>query len=141
MKKIFLLIFLLSIFSLNAQNVKTYLYKGVVDSRPVTLFVTSSYNECIADLSYMGMYKYDKISNWLQLDITTNGKNHFIMVEYGFSGVMILKKDKNSFSGIWISPDTKKQLRVELKEQVLSPKQSKELEDKLENVNYENYDC
>jgi hypothetical protein len=44
-------------------------------------------------------------------------------------------------NGIWISPDGKKQLKVSLTLQPLSEAEQKKMEDKLEQVNYENFDC
>nr|WP_279379601.1 hypothetical protein [Riemerella anatipestifer] len=42
---------------------------------------------------------------------------------------------------MWISPDTKKQLKVELVQEKLQPKEKEVYEQKLENLNYENHDC
>ena len=53
----------------------------------------------------------------------------------------ILQKTKDGFNGIWISPDTKKQLKVELKKEILTEKEKQIYEEKFEKVNYENYDC
>mgnify|MGYP000667986304 CR=1 FL=1 len=141
MKKLFLLLFLFLQLFLQAQNVKRYLYKGFVDSRPVTLYLKSEDNQCTAELNYSGMYKYDKVSNWLQLEITKNDKNQFILVEYSFTGALILSKQKDVFSGIWISPDSKKQLKVEFKLQNLTAAEAKSYDDKYDQMNYENNDC
>jgi len=52
-----------------------------------------------------------------------------------------LKKIENTFSGLWISPDTKKQLKVELKEVSMTKKELTDFEKTMEKVNYENNDC
>ena len=125
-----------------AQDTKFYLYKGTVDGNmPVTLFLKAEYNGCTADAFYQGMYQYDKKSTWLQVYPTQNSKNQFALVEYGFSGVLILQQNGKSFNGTWISPDTKRQLKVELKEVALPKAEKEKLEKKLEEVHYENHDC
>jgi hypothetical protein len=89
------------------------------------------------------MYRYNKSNNWIQLDITQNTKkeNQFILVEHGFSGVLMLSKTGNTFTGLWISPDTKKQLKVELKEVPMTAKDIKKYEETMDKVNYNNNDC
>jgi len=139
-----LLFFLLIIISSNAQASKSNLYKGIIDGKiAVTFFIKTEENPCTADLQYTAMYRYDKSGSWIQLDITQNTKNEnqFVLVEHGFSGVMILKKDETSFSGLWISSDSKKQLKVELKEAKMTKKETESYEAKMEKVNYENNDC
>ena len=121
MKKALLsiLFFLLIITAANAQTSKSNLYKGTIDGKiAVTFFIKTEENPCTADLMYTSMYRYDKSGSWIQLDITQNTKNEnqFALVEHGFTGLMILKKDQTAFSGLWISSDSKKQLKVELKE-------------------------
>ena len=108
---------------------------------PITMYLKSEDNGCTTKLIYQGMYKYNNVSNWLQLDITQNDKDQYIFVEYGFSGVLILQKTKDGFNGIWISPDAKKQLKVELRKEILNGKDKEVYEKKLEKVNYENNDC
>ncbi|MDQ1163137.1 hypothetical protein QE422_003505 [Chryseobacterium sp. SORGH_AS 447] len=127
--------------SFKAQT-KSFLYQGTVDSKmPVTLYLQEEENGCGADPFYNGIYRYDQISNWLQLSISGNGKNQYAMVEYGFTGLMILRKEGNLMKGIWISPDGKRQLPVILQEQKIGPKQIESYKDMLEKINYENNDC
>ena len=139
-----LLFFLIAIISSNAQASKSNLYKGTIDGKiAVTFFIKTEENPCTADLMYTSMYRYDKSGSWIQLDITQNTKNEnqFALVEHGFTGVMILKKDETNFSGLWISSDSKKQLKVELKEAKMTKKETDSYEAKMEKVNYENNDC
>ena len=136
---VFLLLFIGG--AVKAQETTFHLYKGTVDGLPVTLFLKAEYNGCTADAFYQGMYQYDKKSTWLQVYPTRNDKNQFVMVEYGFSGVMILQKTGKNFTGTWISPDTKRQLKVVLKEMPLNKADKEKHEKKLEEVNYENHDC
>jgi hypothetical protein len=117
------------------------LYKGTLDKMQVTLYLKTMANECGGYDIYMAMYKYDKKSEWLQLDIHSNEKSDWCMTEIGFTGVMVLKSGEKVMNGIWISPDGKKQLKVSLIQQPLSETERKKMEDKLEQVNYENFDC
>ncbi|MBS7252424.1 hypothetical protein [Flavobacterium branchiicola] len=120
------------------------LYKGTLDGKtPITVYIKTEENPCTADLMYTSMYRYNKSNKWIQLDITQNVKNEneFVLVEHGFSGVLILKKTGNAFNGLWISSDTKKQLKVDLKEAVMTKKELENHEKTLEKVNYENNDC
>lgn len=142
-----ILSFLLCIFFFNlagAQSAKTSLYKGTVDGKtPVTFYIKTEENPCNAELQYTAMYRYDKSGSWIQLNITQNTKseNKFVLVEHGFTGVMILKKESNTFSGLWISPDTKKQLKIDVKEVLMTKKEIENYEKKMEKLNYENNDC
>lgn len=142
MKTIFTLL-LLTIFTQTfGQNSISYLYKGKIDGKmPITMYLKSEDNGCTNKLNYQGMYKYNNVSNWLQLDISQNEKDQFIFTEYDFTGVLILQKTKDGFKGIWISPDTKKQLKMELKKEILTEKEKQIYEEKFEKVNYENYGC
>ncbi len=146
MKKILSLLLSIFFFSLaDAQSsAKTSLYKGTVDGKtPVTFYIKTEENPCTADLMYTAIYRYDKSGSWIQLDITQNKKseNKFVLVEHGFTGVMILKKESNTFSGLWISPDTKKQLKIDVKEVLMTKKEIENYEKKMEKINYENNDC
>ncbi|AZA79549.1 hypothetical protein EG347_19610 [Chryseobacterium sp. G0186] len=135
------LTFTISFISLHAQNSST-LYKGMVNGKmPVTLFLQSVENGCGGDPYYNAMYRYEKVSNWLQLSVTEGVKQQFAMVEEGFTGLMILKKEGDVMSGTWISPDGKKQIPVELKKATISKKDMESYEDRMEKLNYENHDC
>lgn len=130
--------------SAQSQTSASNLYKGTVDGKtPITVYIKTEDNPCTADLMFTSMYRYNKSKNWIQLNVTQGKKkeNEFIMVEHGFSGVLILQKNGNTFTGLWISPDTKKQLKVDLKEATMTKKESENFEKTMEKVNYENNDC
>ncbi|MNE33989.1 hypothetical protein D3C87_948390 [compost metagenome] len=130
--------------SAQSQTSASNLYKGTVDGKtPVTVYIKTEENPCTADLIYTSMYRQNKSKNWIQLNVTQNRKkeNEFVLVEQGFSGVLILQKSGNSFTGLWISPDTKKQLKIDLKEASMTKKELENFEKTLEKVNYENNDC
>ncbi len=144
------LLFLIICFSfLNRSNAQSQtpvsnLYKGSVDGKtPITFYIKTEENQCTADLMFTAMYRYNKSNNWIQLDITQNKKreNEFVLVEHDFSGVLILKKTGNTYTGLWISSDAKKQLPVDLKEAAMTKKELENYEKIMEKVNYENNDC
>ncbi|MEN2487921.1 hypothetical protein AAYQ05_08995 [Flavobacterium sp. B11] len=130
--------------SAQSQTSASNLYKGTVDGKtPITVYIKTEENPCTADLMYTSMYRQNKSKNWIQLNVTQNRKkeNEFVLVEQGFSGVLILQKLGNSFTGLWISPDAKKQLKVDLKEASMTKKELENFEKTMEKVNYENNDC
>lgn len=119
------------------------LYKGTFDGKtPITLYIQSQENQCNADLEYASMYRY-KSNTWIQVYITQNKKveNEYVMVEHGFSGVLIVKKTGKTFSGLWISPDAKKQLKIELKEVSMTQKEIEKYKNEMERVSFDNNDC
>ncbi|HCM34227.1 hypothetical protein [Chryseobacterium sp.] len=127
--------------SLRAQSNPT-LYKGTMNGKmPITLFIQAIENGCGGDPYYDAMYRYDKVSNWLQLSVTEGVKQQLAMVEEGFTGLMIVKKEGDMMNGTWISPDGKKQIPVELKKVTISKKEIESYQDKMEKLNYENHDC
>ncbi|KAF2082844.1 hypothetical protein [Flavobacterium sharifuzzamanii] len=130
--------------SAQSQTSASNLYKGTIDGKtPITVYIKTEDNPCTADLMYTSMYCQNKSKNWIQLNVTQNRKkeNEFVLVEQGFSGVLILQKLGDTFTGIWISPDTKKQLKVDLKEASMTKKELENFEKTMEKVNYENNDC
>ncbi|WP_286970425.1 hypothetical protein [Flavobacterium sp. UBA4854] len=144
-KVIFFIAIYLSLFNqITAQTTASNLYKGTVDGKTqITLYIQTSENQCNADLSYAAMYRYNKSKNWIQIYPTQNKKkeNEFVMVEHNFSGVLILQKSGNTFTGLWISPDAKKQLKVDVKETPMTKKEIENYEQTMERVSFDNNDC
>ncbi|WP_106917143.1 hypothetical protein [Chryseobacterium aurantiacum] len=140
-KILFILTITIFSISLNAQSNPT-LYKGTINGKmSITLFIQDIENGCGGDPYYDAMYRYDKVSNWLQLSVTEGVKQQFAMVEEGFTGLMIVKKEGDMMNGTWISPDGKKQIPVELKKVTISKKEMENYQDRIEKLNYENHDC
>jgi hypothetical protein len=97
------------LFAVMQAQTKSFLYTGTVDGKmQVTLYLQEEENGCGGDPFYSGVYRYDKVSNWLQLNISKNDKNQYAMVEYGFTGLMIVRKEGAVMTGVWISPDGKR---------------------------------
>ena len=136
------IIIILFFVKLNAQEIEIGVYEGKMNEKmPIALYLQSQEHGCTTERMYGGMYKYIGVSKWLQLKITKNDENQFVLVEYGFTGLMILKKTTDGFDGVWISPDSKKQLKIKLKKVEISDKKTEELEDTFETINHGNNDC
>lgn len=121
------------------------LYTGDIDGKiPVTLFLQATPHPCKPEDQYQGIYTYNKQldrSKWLLLSIDYNDKGQFIMVESGVSGVLILQKTGEGFSGTWISPDGKTLRKVSLRKKEI-PKDKEEFYlDALDHTNYRYNDC
>ena len=124
------------------NNLKTIYAEGLMDGKmKVTMFGYTYINECTGEKNYMMMYKYDDLSNWLLLDVTSDEKNNLSLVEYYFTGLMILNETSKGFHGIWISPDAKRQLKVNFEKKKITETKKQELSEKLDNLNYEYNDC
>ena len=137
-----ILVFLLTnIGFATAQEIKRYLYQGTVDNRAVRFYLKQLPNNCGGSDIYESMYQYGKGKNWIELLNQTDEKGNFCFTEIRFTGVLILKKTAKGMTGIWISPDMKRQLKVNLTLQKLSATEIEEFEKRLEVTHYENFDC
>ncbi len=125
-----------------AQEQKYELYRGHInDEIPITLYLRSTQGQCSGATLYSGMYRYDSQSKWLEVEITTNGKSEFVMVEDNFTGVLILKNGKDGLRGKWISPDMKRQMNVLLQKRDLEKKERQKLEAEYDDLIWQNHDC
>lgn len=135
-------VLMFSILSHAQDSFRFFYAEGLMDGKmKVTMVGTSNVWDCTAETYYTVMYKYDNVSNWLLLDVDHDGKNNFSMVEYGFTGLMILKETPKNFNGIWISPDQKRQLKVNFEKKKVSEAQQERLIQILEDLNYSYNDC
>ena len=140
-KFVFLILFFCLVKVSAQEETKVYLYKGNIDgNKPVTLYLRQEISGC-PTISYSGIYKYNHVSNWLFLEISDDGKNQFVMVESGITGVLMMMIIGNTLQGKWISPDAKKQLNVFLKEIPMTAKETQSYENQYEQLNYELNDC
>ena len=138
--------------SLNPENsisdsgvLRTVLYKGTLDSTiNIQLYLNEQESPCGGDITMLSaMYKYDNQNKWILLEVTRDRqKKFFCMVEDNFSGVLFLKESENDFSGQWISPDTNKQLKIELKKIDVDNTTIEKLDEILfDDLIYNKYDC
>lgn len=133
---------LLPCLKLSAQEIISEIYEGHMNGKmPITLYLQAEEHPCVEATIYNGMYKHNGVNSWLQLKITTNGDMQFILVEHDFTGVMILNKDNNKLEGVWISPDSKKQLKIVLEKVEISTTETEKYADEFETVNHQNNDC
>ncbi|OUS02829.1 hypothetical protein A9Q86_01915 [Flavobacteriales bacterium 33_180_T64] len=108
---------------------KASLYKGTLNgTTKITLYINEQKHPCGGNRTIINaMYKYDNQKKWILLDVTTDlEKNNYCMVENGLTGVLLLGKHENTFSGNWISSNSKKQFKVELENQLLDIKFAKD---------------
>ena len=119
------------------------LYEGKLGNSEVTLYLKIAEDGC-PRVYAAGIYKYkqNKTDDWLLLDIIfSEAKNQFTMVEHYNTGVLLLTRNEGTLKGIWIAPDGKKQLEVNLSKSKISAQDIEKLEDKLESENYSANDC
>jgi iron uptake system EfeUOB component EfeO/EfeM len=142
-----ILVFVLVLFSSFAYSQKVIsqeLYEGKIDGKiEIALYLKVAENGCPTIYSE-GIYKYksNKNKEWILFDITfSESKNQFTMVEHFNTGLFLFKRENNQLKGLWISPDGKKQLKVELTKVKINSKQIESLENALENENYQANDC
>lgn len=142
-----ILSFIISFFIFNnaqVQTVKSFLYKGTIDGETaVTFYMKAAENPHSDSLLYTSMYRLDKSDEWIPLDTTQNKKNksEFLLVENGFTGVMILNQEQNMLKGLWISPDCKKQLKTELRKVNMSIDEIEFYEDRIDTIQHEKKYC
>jgi len=113
------------------QVIRTNLYKGTLNgSTPIRLYINEQEQPCGGFNTILNvMYKYDSQDKWILLNVSTDReKKNFCMVEDGFTGVLFLEAIDNKLSGHWVSPNTKKQFKVELQKVDLDAKTKEHLE-------------
>ena len=138
---LFLFAFLLLPLAMRAQMVESAAFKGTIGTFPITLYFQAQTNECTADTAYYGMYKYDGKSEWLHLNMDANTKKQFVLVEHGFTGVLMVTRRGDVLEGTWYSPDRKKTLPVKLRKQGQTPGELKKMEDVFEKLSHDLFDC
>lgn len=125
--------------TIKSPYIRSTLYKGTLNnSIKISLYMIEQESPCGGDSTFFtAMYKYNNQDKWILLGVTTNlEKKNFSMVEDGFTGALFLEKTEADFIGFWISPDTKKQFKIVLKNQLLDTKFAKDdtLVNKLDDI-------
>ena len=135
----------LGISTTTAQGTGTpQLYEGSIDGKLlITMYLVAKDNACGGDVDYQGIYRYNKssIDNWLLLDIDHNAAGQFVMVEVGLSGILLLQKNAEGFSGVWLHPNGVTRKKVMLKKKKMTDAQIKQHDQFLDDTNYRYYDC
>ena len=141
MKQLLTILALFSFFVCHAEPIKFEFYKGTVGKNEVVLYLGKGEGCGGDDYYYTSMYSYDNGKNWLLLEVTHNKKGFYNMVEWNFTGALMLTETAQVLNGIWYSPDRKKSLDVKLNKQTVSDKKLNELYGIWEKLNYERNDC
>lgn len=92
--------------------------KGTINNTlKITMYINEQEHPCGGNSTVINaMYKYDEQGEWMLLNTTRDvKKQRYCMVEDNFTGVLFLEEHNNLFTGQWISPDTKKQYSIVLK--------------------------
>lgn len=118
-----------------------HLYRGTLGERRIELYLAEREQPCNGEPMYHGMYRYEGNPAWLQLQITANAKRQFVMVEHGFSGVLMLKDAGQALSGEWTSLDQARRWPVKLRRQTIDATGVEAMEGAHEQVNHRNNDC
>ncbi len=129
----------------NAQLViAEELYQGTINGElKISLYLKMQETGCPSTI-VNAIYKYDnnKTNNWILLDVIfSENNNWYTLVEHYNTGVLLLKKEGEVFTGYWISPDGEKKLKVNLRKVKTKKSKITELNDKLEYENYSASDC
>lgn len=139
---IFLL--LISFFSNAQQIISQEKYVGTIDGKINISFYLKIEETGCSSIIASGIYKYtdNKSANWILLDTTFSEKaQQYTFVEHYNTGIMLLKRNSENLQGLWISPDGKKQFKVNLKKIKQSKAEIEKMEDELEKANYSANDC
>ncbi|WP_346316147.1 hypothetical protein [Chitinophaga sp. YIM B06452] len=129
----------------SAQKAEPQLFAGTIDGKiAITLYLHAEEHHCEPRLVYEGIYKYDKVpgnDSWLWLKIDYNDAGQYVMLEERVTGVMILRKENDGFSGIWIHPDGVTQRKVVLKKKQVSKEVLDKHKQYFDDTNYRYHDC
>lgn len=145
MKKILLIFtFLLANVSFAQVLIAQELYEGTISKDIKVSFYLKIEEDGCPRTVVSAIYKYqnNKQDNWILLETTfSEQKQQYTFVEHFNTGLMLLNRNDNQLTGIWISPDGKKQLPVLLTKVKTSKEQIEKLEDTIEKEHYNAYDC
>lgn len=145
MKIITTLILVFSSLIFNAQRILAQeKYVGIIDGKINISFYLKIEETGCPNVIASGIYKYtdNKTENWILLDTTFSEKaQQYTFVEHYNTGLMLLKRNSDQLQGLWISPDGKKQLKVNLKKIKQTKAEIEKMEDELEKANYSANDC
>lgn len=144
MKITTIFVLLISFFSNAQQIISQEKYVGTIDGKINISFYLKIEETGCPSIIASGIYKYtdNKIANWILLDTIFSEKaQQYTFVEHYNTGIMLLKRNSENLQGLWISPDGKKQLKVNLKKIKQSKAEIEKMEDELEKANYSANDC
>ncbi|WCM42672.1 hypothetical protein MG290_03060 [Flavobacterium sp. CBA20B-1] len=145
MKKLLPILFLLLSVNFMAQNIITQeYYEGVINNDIKISMYLKTYEDGCPRTDIIAIYKYQKSEehDWILLHPTyQKNSKQLTLVEDFNTGILLLNKEANGMNGLWISPDGKKQFKVQLNKINVNNKEIERLENILEEVFYYSYDC
>lgn len=119
-------------------------YEGTLDNKTKIFFYFKMAEDGCPSTYVHAIYKYatNKNNDWILLDTTfSEEKQQYTLVEHYNTGLFLLKRDKGKLFGLWISPDGKKQLKVDLTKVKVPKSKIETLERQLEIEQYKAHDC
>jgi len=129
----------------SSEIIRNFLYKGTLNGTiKIRLYLNEQEHPCGGNRTILNaMYKYDNQEKWLLLDATADKeKKKYCMVEDNFTGVLFLEENGNLLNGNWISPDAKKQFKIELEKVDLDKTTIEKLDEILfDDLLYNKSDC
>jgi len=146
MKKIITALFVFISFNAMAQDeiISQEYYEGTINGDiEIALYLKIAEDGCprtYAESIYQ--YKKNGNNNWILLDASfTRAMNQFTFVELFNTGILLLNKENANLNGLWLAPDGKKQLKVNLNKVEIDNSEIENLEDQLEETYYNANDC
>lgn len=142
MKKVFFLFMSLFVAVSTAQIKSQNYYEGKIGKDlNIRLYLAMEEDDCYGNRA-KGYYKYQKSDGRILLNIFFSEKEqNLVMVEEGNTGILILNRKGKLMEGVWIAPNGKKQLKVELKEVAQSVKEFQQMEEHWEKLSNKAKDC
>jgi hypothetical protein len=119
-------------------------YEGTMNDNLKISFYLKMVEDGCPTVHAQAIYRYQnsKSKSWILLNsVFSIEKQEYTFVEFGNTGILLLKKEGNTLNGLWISPDGKKQYPVRLEKKILTNTKRIELEEHLDLAHYEAYDC
>ena len=145
MKKILLLFAILFANSSFAQRlIAQELYEGTISKNIKVSFYLKIEEDGCPRTIVSAIYKYNnnKADEWILLETNfSDQKQQYTFVEHHNTGLLLLNRNDNQLKGVWVSPDGKKQLEVNLRKVKTTKEGIETLEDVLEKEYYNAYDC
>lgn len=145
MKKILLLFTILFANSSFAQRlIAQELYEGTISKNIKVSFYLKIEEDGCPRTIVSAIYKYNnnKADEWILLETNfSDQKQQYTFVEHHNTGLLLLNRNDNQLKGVWVSPDGKKQLEVNLTKVKTTKEGIEILEDVLEKEYYNAYDC
>ncbi|MFK7809425.1 MAG: hypothetical protein AB8F74_16595 [Saprospiraceae bacterium] len=129
----------------SSEFIRAVLFKGTLNEKlEISLYLKEEGHPCGGNMTTINaMYKYNHQDKWILLSVSTDKqKENYCMVEDNFTGLLLLEENEGFFNGSWISPDAKKQFKIELGKVELNKSTAEQLDEILfDDLLYNKNDC